>query len=211
MKKVLITGFEPFGGESINPSWEVAKILAKQPHIDAVQLPCVFDRSLDVLREKIQALQPDVVICIGQAGGRSSIEIERVAINLNDASIPDNQGNQPIDTAIVPHAPAAYFTTLPAKAMVQAVKNAGVPASLSLSAGSYVCNHVMFGLLHFLAENFPQTRGGFIHIPFLPEQGVQHRNAPTMALDTLVKGLNIAVETALHTEHDLQIVGGAIC
>lgn len=211
MKKVLITGFEPFGGESINPSWEVAKILAKQPHIDAVQLPCVFDRSLDVLREKIQALQPDVVICIGQAGGRSSIEIERVAINLNDASIPDNQGNQPIDTAIVPHAPAAYFTTLPAKAMVQAVKNAGVPASLSLSAGSYVCNHAMFGLLHFLAENFPQTRGGFIHIPFLPEQGVQHRNAPTMALDTLVKGLNIAVETALHTEHDLQIVGGAIC
>lgn len=211
MKKVLITGFEPFGGESINPSWEVAKILAKQPHIDAVQLPCVFDRSLDVLREKIQALQPDVVICIGQAGGRSSIEIERVAINLNDASIPDNQGNQPIDTAIVPHAPAAYFTTLPAKAMVQAVKNAGVPASLSLSAGSYVCNHAMFGLLHFLAESFPQTRGGFIHIPFLPEQGVQHRNAPTMALDTLVKGLNIAVETALHTEHDLQIVGGAIC
>lgn len=211
MKKVLITGFEPFGGESINPSWEVAKILAKQPHIDAVQLPCVFDRSLDVLREKIQALQPDVVICIGQAGGRSSIEIERVAINLNDASIPDNQGNQPIDTAIVPHAPAAYFTTLPAKAMVQAVKNAGVPASLSLSAGSYVCNHAMFGLLHFLAENFPQTRGGFIHIPFLPEQGVQHRNAPTMALDTLVKGLNIAVETALNTEHDLQIVGGAIC
>lgn len=211
MKKVLITGFEPFGGESINPSWEVAKILAKQPHIDAVQLPCVFDRSLDVLREKIQALQPDMVICIGQAGGRSSIEIERVAINLNDASIPDNQGNQPIDTAIVPHAPAAYFTTLPAKAMVQAVKNAGVPASLSLSAGSYVCNHAMFGLLHFLAENFPQTRGGFIHIPFLPEQGVQHRNAPTMALDTLVKGLNIAVETALHTEHDLQIVGGAIC
>ncbi|MGX2949015.1 pyroglutamyl-peptidase I [Frederiksenia canicola] len=211
MKKVLITGFEPFGGESINPSWEVAKILAKQPHIDAVQLPCVFDRSLDVLREKIQALRPDVVICIGQAGGRSSIEIERVAINLNDASIPDNQGNQPIDTAIVPHAPAAYFTTLPAKAMVQAVKNAGVPASLSLSAGSYVCNHAMFGLLHFLAENFPQTRGGFIHIPFLPEQGVQHRNAPTMALDTLVKGLNIAVETALHTEHDLQIAGGAIC
>lgn len=211
MKKVLITGFEPFGGESINPSWEVAKILAKQPYIDAVQLPCVFDRSLDVLREKIQALQPDVVICIGQAGGRSSIEIERVAINLNDASIPDNQGNQPIDTAIVPHAPAAYFTTLPAKAMVQAVKNAGVPASLSLSAGSYVCNHAMFGLLHFLAENFPQTRGGFIHIPFLPEQGVQHRNAPTMALDTLVKGLNIAVETALHTEHDLQIAGGAIC
>ncbi|QIM64084.1 pyroglutamyl-peptidase I [Frederiksenia canicola] len=211
MKKVLITGFEPFGGENINPSWEVAKILAKQPHIDAVQLPCVFDRSLDVLREKIQTLQPDVVICIGQAGGRSSIEIERVAINLNDASIPDNQGNQPIDTAIVPHAPAAYFTTLPAKAMVQAVKNAGVPASLSLSAGSYVCNHAMFGLLHFLAENFPQTRGGFIHIPFLPEQGVQHRNAPTMALDTLVKGLNIAVETALHTEHDLQIVGGAIC
>lgn len=211
MKKVLITGFEPFGGENINPSWEVAKILAKQPHIDAVQLPCVFDRSLDVLREKIQTLQPDVVICIGQAGGRSSIEIERVAINLNDASIPDNQGNQPIDTAIVPHAPAAYFTTLPAKAMVQAVKNAGVPASLSLSAGSYVCNHAMFGLLHFLAENFPQTRGGFIHIPFLPEQGVQHRNAPTMALDTLVKGLNIAVETALHTEHDLQIAGGAIC
>ncbi|QIM62291.1 pyroglutamyl-peptidase I [Pasteurellaceae bacterium Orientalotternb1] len=211
MKKILVTGFEPFGGESINPSWEVAKILAKQPHIDTVQLPCVFDLSLDVLKQKIQALQPDVVICIGQAGGRASIEIERVAINLNDASIPDNQGNQPIDTTVVPNAPAAYFTTLPAKAMVQAIKNAGIPASLSLSAGSYVCNHTMFGLLHFLAEHFPQTRGGFIHIPFLPEQGVQHRNVPTMAYDTLVKGLNIAIETALDTEQDLQIVGGSIC
>lgn len=211
MKKVLVTGFEPFDNENINPSWEVAKILGEQAHIEALQLPCVFDLSLQVLEQKILEVQPDVVICIGQAGGRADISIERVAINLNDASIPDNQGNQPIDTAVVKNAPAAYFSTLPCKAMVQTMKKAGVPSSLSLSAGTYVCNHTMFGLLHFLAEHLPNCRGGFVHIPYLPEQGVKHRDVPTMALDTLVTGLNLALQVALETVEDLHISGGATC
>lgn len=214
MKKILLTGFEPFGGESINPSWEVVKLLEKQTEnyqIIAQQLPCVFGLSLKTLYEKIDEIRPDIVICIGQAGGRSDISIERVAINLNDASIPDNQGNQPIDTPIVTNAPNAYFSSLPCKAMVQAVKNNGIPASISLSAGSYVCNHAMFGLLHHLAEHHPHCRGGFIHIPYLPEQGVHHRNVPTMSLDTLKQGILIAVEAALETTQDIQVIGGQVC
>lgn len=214
MHKILITGFEPFGGEVINPSWEVAKQLEGEYgsyQITSLQLPCVFDLSLAALYQKIDELQPDVVICIGQAGGRADISIERVAINLNDASIPDNQGNQPIDTAVVANAPDAYFTTLPVKAMVQAVKNTGIPATLSLTAGSYVCNHVMFGLLHHLNQNRPNCRGGFIHIPYLPEQGVNHRNVPTMSLETLEKGLRIAIQAAVETEQDLCIQGGQTC
>ncbi|QLB20824.1 pyroglutamyl-peptidase I [Vespertiliibacter pulmonis] len=200
MKKVLITGFDPFNKESINPSWEVAKRLAKPSFIYAVQLPCVFDLVLEVLQEKIKEIQPDIVICIGQAARQSDIAIERVAINLNDATIPDNQNNQPIDTEIIPHAPSAYFSTLPCKTIVQALKENGIPASLSLSAGTYVCNHTMYGLLHFLAKHLPNCRGGFIHIPFLPEQGVNHPNAPTMALETVLKGISIAINVALETE-----------
>lgn len=211
MKRLLITGFEPFGGERINPAWEVAQRLAESPAITAVKLPCVFDLALAVLFQKIEEYQPDMVICIGQAGGRADITLERVAINLNDASIPDNQGNQPIDTPVVANAPTAYFSTLPCKAMVHAIKQQGIPASLSLSAGSYVCNHTMYGLLHFLAQHRPTCRGGFIHIPFLPEQGVQHKNAPTMAIETLVQGLSVAINTALNTETDLHISGGEIC
>lgn len=211
MQRLLITGFEPFGGEQINPSWEVAKKLATTPNITALQLPCVFDLALNTLYQKIEEYQPDMVICIGQAGGRADITLERVAINLNDASIPDNQGNQPIDTPVVANAPTAYFSTLPCKAMVHAIQKQGIPASLSLSAGSYVCNHTMYGLLHFLAQHRPQCRGGFIHIPFLPEQGVHHKNAPTMALDTLIQGLSTAIKVALETQTDLHISGGEIC
>lgn len=214
MKKVLLTGFEPFGGEAINPSWEVVKRLQGQTDrlsIVAVQLPCVFDQALSELYANIDVQKPDVVICVGQAGGRADISIERVAINLNDASIPDNQGNQPIDTAVVTHAPVAYFATLPCKAMVQAVKNGGIPASLSLSAGSYVCNHTMYGLLHYLATNYPACRGGFIHIPYLPEQGVNHRNVPTMSLADLEYGLRIAVQTAVEVQQDLTVAGGRVC
>ncbi|MBF0784812.1 pyroglutamyl-peptidase I [Muribacter muris] len=211
MKKVLLTGFEPFNHEPINPSWEVAKVVAEQSeNVVAVQLPCMFDRALTELFANIEAIQPDVVICIGQAGGVANLQIERVAINLNDAAIPDNAGQQPIDTAVVPNAPNAYFATLPCKAIVQALKTAGIPAALSLSAGSYVCNHTMFGLLDYLAKNTPNCRGGFIHIPFLLEQGVRHRNAPTMALDTLVQGIKIAIQTTLTKETDLHIAGGAI-
>lgn len=214
MKRIILTGFEPFGGESINPSWEVVKLLEKKTEsyqIIAQQLPCVFDLSLQILYAKIDEIHPDIVLCIGQAGGRADISIERVAINLNDATIPDNQGNQPIDTPIITNAPNAYFSNLPCKAMVQAVKTSGIPASLSLSAGSYVCNHTMFGLLHHLAQHHPHCRGGFIHIPYLPEQGILHRNVPTMSLETLKQGILIAVETALEREQDIHVIGGRVC
>ena len=214
MKKVLLTGFDPFGGEQINPSWEIAKSLEiknEQIYIQAVQLPCVFDKSLEGLYRAIQQFKPDIVICLGQAGGRSDISIERVAINLNDAAIADNEGNQPIDTEIIPNAPTAYFSTLPCKAILKELKQAGIPSSISLSAGSYVCNHTMYGLLNYLAHNDPNCRGGFIHIPYLPEQGVNHRNTPTMSKELLEKGIMIAIQTCLNTEQDIFLSDGKIC
>ncbi|QIW15533.1 pyroglutamyl-peptidase I [Pasteurellaceae bacterium RH1A] len=214
MKKILLTGFEAFGGEAINPSWEVVKRLEghrSDQTIFITQLPCVFGLSLEKLYEKIDEIQPDLVICLGQAGGRASISVEKVAINWNDARIPDNQQNQPIDTAVVENAPLAYFTSLPCKAMVKAMQEAGLPASLSLSAGSYVCNHVMFGLLHHLALHYPRCKGGFIHIPYLPEQVASQANMPSMSLESLEKGLKVAIETALKVDEDLAISTGQIC
>ena len=214
MKKILLTGFEPFGGEKINPSWEIAKSIAiqnEQMHIQAVQLPCVFDKSLEKLYQAIQQLKPDIIICLGQAGGRSDISIERVAINLNDAVIADNEGNQPIDTEIIPNAPTAYFSTLPCKAILKELKQAGIPSSISLSAGSYVCNHTMYGLLNYLIDNNLKCRGGFIHIPYLPEQGIHHRNVPTMSKELLEKGIMIAIQTCITTEIDILMSDGKIC
>ena len=150
MQKVLITGFEPFGGERVNPSWEVVKQLNDMElsgaRIIARQLPCVFGAALEALNEAIDDVQPVMVLAIGQAGGRTDITLERVAINIDDARIPDNQGQQPIDEPIVEKGPAAYFSTLPVKAMVEAMREAGIPASVSQPAGTYVCNHVMSGL-----------------------------------------------------------------
>lgn len=197
MKKVMITGFEPFNGETINPSWEVAKYFEQSPHIYPVKLPCVFDLALTHLYKQITTIQPDIIICLGQSAGNTDISVECIAINLNDASIPDNQGNQPIDHVIIQDAPLAYASTLPCKAIVQSIKNNGIPASLSYSAGTYVCNHVMYGLLHFLQQHYPECRGGFIHIPLLLEQAVHRKNAPTMALDTLTKAITIAIDMTL--------------
>lgn len=202
MKKILVTGFEPFGKEDINPSWECVKQLAYQDQqiwIEPLLLPCVFQRSLDTLFKKINKFQPDIVLCVGQAGGQPDIALERVAINLNDAAIPDNQGNQPIDTPVIANAPAAYFSTLPCKAIVTKLHNANIPASLSLSAGSYVCNHTMFGLLHFLSEHYPTCRGGFIHIPYLPEQGINKKPVATMSLEMMIQALNIIIQTTIDT------------
>lgn len=166
MQKVLITGFEPFGGERVNPSWEVVKQLNDMElsgaRIIARQLPCVFGAALEALNEAIDDVQPVMVLAIGQAGGRTDITLERVAINIDDARIADNQGQQPIDEPIVENGPAAYFSTLPVKAMVEAMREAGIPASVSQTAGTYVCNHVMYGLLHRLSKQ-QAIKGGFIH------------------------------------------------
>lgn len=212
MQKVLITGFEPFGGERVNPSWEVVKQLNDMElsgaRIIARQLPCVFGAALEALNEAIDDVQPVMVLAIGQAGGRTDITLERVAINIDDARIPDNQGQQPIDEPIVEKGPAAYFSTLPVKAMVEAMREAGIPASVSQTAGTYVCNHVMYGLLHLLSKQ-QAIKGGFIHIPYLPEQAAAHPGAPSMAATTVLFALELAVSIALQVEHDLKVVGGA--
>ncbi|WON76064.1 pyroglutamyl-peptidase I [Serratia sp. UGAL515B_01] len=212
MRKVLITGFEPFDGEHVNPSWEVVKRLNDLElagvHIVVRQLPCVFGEALVVLNAAIDEVQPAMILAIGQAGGRTDITLERVAININDARIPDNQGQQPIDQAIVEGGPAAYFSTLPIKAMVNAMRDAGIPATVSQTAGTYVCNHVMYGLLHRLSGQ-KQVRGGFIHIPYLPEQATLHPGAPSMSAHTVLVALELAISVALQVEQDLKLEGGA--
>ncbi|AHG21615.1 pyrrolidone-carboxylate peptidase [Chania multitudinisentens RB-25] len=212
MQKVLITGFEPFDGERVNPSWEVVKQLNDREiagtHIVARQLPCVFGKALTVLNTAIDEWQPVMVLAVGQAGGRTDITLERVAINVDDARIPDNQGQQPIDQTIVEQGPAAYFSMLPIKAMVHALREAGIPASVSQTAGTYVCNHVMYGLLHRLSGQ-QTVKGGFIHIPYLPEQAAFHPGAPSMAVQTVLHALELAILTALQVKHDLKVAGGA--
>ncbi|MGQ8843904.1 pyroglutamyl-peptidase I [Serratia sp. TSA_7] len=212
MQKVLITGFEPFGGERVNPSWEVVKQLNDREFVGtriiARQLPCVFGVALEVLNAAIDEVKPVMVLAIGQAGGRTDITIERVAINVDDARIPDNQGRQPIDEPILEAGPAAYFSTLPIKAMVNSMREAGIPASVSQTAGTYVCNHVMYGLLHWL-NGQQEIKGGFIHIPYLPEQAAAHPGAPSMASQTVLFALELAISIALQVEHDLKVVGGA--
>lgn len=212
MRYVLVTGFEPFGGETVNPSWEVVSQLEGtiigRCRVVTRQLPCVFGESLSVLNAAIDELNPLVVIAVGQAGGRVDVTVERVAINVDDARIPDNRGQQPIDVAIVPGGPAAWFSRLPIKATVAAMREQGIPASVSQTAGTFVCNHVMYGLLHKISEN-AEVKGGFIHIPYLPEQAAAHPGAPSMAAQTVKAALIVAIEVALRQTADVKIVGGA--
>lgn len=213
MKTVLITAFEPFDGERVNPSWEAVQQLNDRliggAKIVAKQLPCAFGHSLEALFAAIDNLQPDLVIAVGQAGGRADISVERIGINIDDARIPDNQGNQPIDVTIVSDGPAAYFSTLPIKAMVAGIRQAGIPASVSQTAGTFVCNHVMYGLLHHLQQTASQARGGFIHIPYLPEQASHHPVVASMSAQTVIRALEEAIAIALAIEEDSQITGGA--
>ncbi|QDS34336.1 pyroglutamyl-peptidase I [Brevibacillus brevis] len=214
MKTILVTGFDPFGGEQVNPAWESVKELGKIESdlykVELRQIPTVFDKSIEQLYAAIEETNPDIVLCIGQAGGRGDIAVERVAINVNDARIPDNEGNQPIDTPIRENGPTGYWSTLPIKAIVHELKQQGVPASISQTAGTYVCNHLFYGLMHYLAEKEASIRGGFIHIPYLPEQAAWQAGQPSMALETIVKGLQLAIETTLSNDRDIVMVGGQI-
>lgn len=213
---ILITGFEPFDGEAVNPSAQLVlqlqgEVIAPGARVEAVVLPCVFDAALKVLEAHLDRLRPRLVLCCGQAGGRAALSLERVAINLDDARIPDNAGAQPIDRPVQPAGPAAYFTTLPVKAMTQALRGAGLPAEVSYSAGTFVCNHVFYGLMH-LAQQRPWLRqAGFLHVPYLPQQAAHHPQAASMALDTLRAGLRLALQTALQTAEDLQVSEGTLC
>ena len=210
--KILLTAFEPFGGETINPALESVKIVPDR--IGDVQVikqtvPTVFDRSIAVVASAIETERPDAVLCVGQAGGRSGLTLERVAINLDDASIPDNEGNQPIDRTIFSDGAPAYFATLPIKAIVQAIRSAGIPSSVSNTAGTFVCNHLMYGVLYTLEKQYPGVRGGFMHIPFAPSQTV-YRNvaAPSMSIRDIAAGIEAAIRAIAEHDRDIAAVEG---
>lgn len=211
---VLLTGFEPFGGELTNPSWDAVSDLANRPSADeytlvTALLPCVFDTSIDVLRAAIAEHRPDLVVCVGQAGGRSGVTPERIGVNISDARIPDNAGNQPIDVPVVADGPAAYFTSLPIKACVSALREVDIPASVSHTAGTFVCNHVFYGLMHLLATELPTTRGGFVHVPFAPEQ-VPDRPVPSLPVSTTADALDVIIRTSLSTTSDIAVSAGTL-
>ena len=212
MSRILLTGFEPFGGEQINPSWEVAKALDGQKiagvNIIARMLPCVFGDALKVLQQSIDEVNPDLVLALGQAGGRSDFSIERIAINIDDARIADNAGARPIDQPVVNDAPAAYFSTLPIKTMVAGLRAAGHPASVSQTAGTFVCNHVFFGLQHALHGS--GVRSGFMHLPLLPARAARLAGQPSMALDEMLAGVSLAIELAWPMVADRRESAGTI-
>lgn len=215
--KLLITGFEPFGGETENPSWEVARLLhgmiVSQCDLVSVQLPCVFSKSLEALENALKLHQPQMVIALGQADGRSDVSIERVAINVCDARIPDNEGAQPIDVAVVQGGPAAYFSTLPIKKMVATLKSNGYPASVSQTAGTFVCNQVFYGLQHVLKDQ--KVASGFIHVPLLPSQAAKRSGATLSSMsaatlrDALLCLVPVLANHAMLGESDIQVAMGA--
>lgn len=210
--KILVTGFDPFGGEKVNPALEAVKLLPSEIHgaeIHWVEIPTVFYQSAEVLEAEIERYQPDAVLCIGQAGGRASLTPERVAINQDDARIPDNQGNQPIDTPIRLDGQAAYFSTLPIKAMVQAIKEEGLPATVSNTAGTFVCNHLMYQALYLADKKFPHMRAGFMHIPYMTEQVINKPNTASMNLTDIVRGIEAAIGAIVdYKDKDIKLVGG---
>ncbi|AME03772.1 pyroglutamyl-peptidase I [Selenomonas sp. oral taxon 136] len=203
MKKLLITGFQPFDGETVNPALELVKQLdgkvVNNYEIAAREIPVVRYESLDAVQRAVDEVCPDAIIIVGQAGGRYDITVERIGINVDDFRIPDNKGNQPIDAPIAKDGPIAYWATLPIKKMVSNIKAAGIPASISNSAGTFVCNHLLYGVLHLLAkEGKSHIPAGFVHIPYLPEQmsvrvGLDSQH-PTMSVDTLVKGFTAMIK-----------------
>ena len=212
-RPILVTGFEPFGGETINPSGQVARALHGRriggAAVVGIELPCAFGEAIAVLRDALATHRPQLVLALGQAGGRCELSLERVAINLDDARIADNRGAQPIDEPVQAGGPAAYFTTLPIKTIVAALRQAGYPASVSHSAGTFVCNHAFYGLQHLLAGQIG-VRSGFMHLPYLPEQAARHAGAPSLALATMVDGVAAALAVALATEQDAKVSEGTL-
>ncbi|MEY8446255.1 pyroglutamyl-peptidase I [Enterococcus ratti] len=205
--KVLVTGFDPFGGDKVNPAYEAVKQMPDTiagAEIVKLEVPTVFEKSSQVVKEAIQAYRPEIVICVGQAGGRSAVSFERIAINLAEARIEDNEGNQPFDTALEADGPAAYFTSLPIKAMTKNVRDHGLPAYISYTAGTFVCNDIMYRLLHLIKTQFPTIRGGFIHVPFSPDQVIDRpMGTPSMSLADIAASLTYAIEAAVMNKRDI--------
>lgn len=212
--KILVTGFDPFGGEKVNPALEAVKKLPDTINgadIVKVEIPTVFHKSADILEEKIKAENPDAILCIGQAGGRTGLTPERVAINQDDARIPDNEGKQPIDVAIREDGEPAYFSSLPIKAMVEYIQKAGLPASVSNTAGTFVCNHLMYQAIYLAKKHAPFAKAGFMHIPYMMEQVVDKPNTAAMNLDDIARGIEVAIEAIIdyNNQDDIKTIGGA--
>jgi pyroglutamyl-peptidase len=213
VKTVLVMGFEPFGGEKTNPSWDVCRQLPDEIaglRVERLRVPCEFRRSIEVAAEAIERTHPWIILCLGQAGGRARIGVERVAINVDDARIPDNAGAQPVDELVAANGPPAYFASLPVKAMAAAIRAVGVPAEVSNTAGTFVCNHLMYGVLHFLAASGNRARAGFIHVPFSEEQAIDKPTMPAMAIATMVKGVAAAIGAAREHRHDIHVAEGTL-
>lgn len=212
--KVLLTGFDAFGGEKVNPALEAVNGVSEKIgtiEICKVTLPTIFRKSLETLWEEAVKHKPDVILSIGQAGGRYEISLERVAINVDDARIKDNAGNQPIDVAIFQDGRNAYFSNLPIKAMMKEIREIGIPASISNTAGTFVCNHVMYGVLYWIEKFSIAKRGGFIHIPYLPEQVIGKSNVPSMDKQMVIAGIERAIWSIDRYWDDLEIAGGSEC
>ena len=212
--KILVTGFDPFDKEPINPAIEAVKLLPDTiagAEIIKLEIPTVFHKSADVVAEKMREVQPDVVLNIGQAGGRTGLTPERVAINQYDARIEDNEGNQPVDVPIQEDGQPAYFSKLPIKAMVEAIHEAGLPAAVSNTAGTFVCNHIMYQTLYLVDKEFPDVKAGFMHIPFMSQQVVDKPNQASMSLQDMAKGIEAAITAIVeyNDKDDLKVTGGA--
>lgn len=212
--KFLITGFDPFNNEKLNPSLECIKLLPKfidENQIIKLEIPTVFKKSLQIIESAINKYNPDVIISIGQATGRHDITPERIAINIEDARIKDNEGNQPIDNVIFKDGKSAYFSTLPIKSMVKKMIENNISASVSNSAGTFVCNHVMYGTLYLIEKKYHNIKAGFIHIPNIPDQIGLNSNTPSMELETIVTGLNLCIKAIIENTKDIHYPNGTIC
>ncbi len=209
--KVLVTGFDPFGGEKVNPALEAVKKLPSEiagAEIIKQEIPTVFKRSLKVLEKAIDEIKPDVVLSIGQAGGRFDITVEKVAINLQDASIPDNDSEQPVDEKVFEDGENAYFASIPVKKIVENINKTGIPASVSYTAGTYVCNNIMYAGLYFINKKYPNMKGGFIHVPFITQQAVGKKNTASMSLNDIASALEEAIKTIVENDEDIKKIGG---
>lgn len=198
--KVLVTGFDPFGGETVNPAIEAVKRLPDRiagADIVKLEIPTVLYKSLQKIDAAIIKYDPDIIVSVGQAGGRSDITVERIGINCNDCRIPDNEGNKSVDEPVYRDGPDAYFSTLPIKAMVKSIQTAGIPASISDTAGTFICNHVLYGVRYLCEHKYPEKKSGFIHIPYMPSQTVERRNIPSMSLSDSITGLIAAISAAV--------------
>ena len=210
---VLVTGFTPFAGERTNPSWEIVKALPDSLagyQVEKRRVPTEFGKAITVTSKAIDMLRPAIVLCFGQAGGRTRMSVERIAINVNDARIADNAGKQMIDESIRADGPAAYFCTVPIKAMVAAMVKAGTPAEVSNTAGTFVCNHLIYGVLHHIAINKYAARAGFIHVPYSESQVLDKPNAAAMSLATMIRGGKAAIMAAIKNKTDLKLSGSAL-